>query len=504
MPADPPALDTLLLTPGAEAVLLPDGAGRVDARLARADLLDLVMEEAGRAVATAAQRLAPSGRVVLLAGGGANGGDALVAARHLSVAGRDVQVLAAPATHLLTKLNRRRLKAVGVSPQVLSPARLRAARGAALLVDGLLGTGFRAPLRPSMEALITEVNAARLPGTPVLAIDVPSGLEAGPARAAGPAVQADATVTLMGWKPALLFGEATMRAGAVDLIPLSVPRAWVAPEAVAARLTDALIGSWLPERPADAHKGTAGRVWVLGGHPGTAGAPVLAGVGALRTGAGLVTLHSLAELPLLHPELMVRRHPSWVEALPALAASGMPDALAVGMGLGPEAAEVARAVLAWQVPTVLDADALQPDLAGAGHDRCVWTPHPGEAARLLDVLTAQVTGDPLASARALQARLGGVVVLKGGPSVVAWSGGLVVARGGHPGMATAGMGDTLAGVIAALLGQGLDAARAALCGVRLHARAGERAAVRHHYGLVAGDVSEELGGAWLGLRATGR
>ncbi len=505
MPADPPALDTLLLRSGSEAVLLPDGAGRVDARLDRAGLLDLTMEEAGRAVATAAQRLAPAGRVVLLAGGGANGGDALVAARHLSVAGRDVQVLAAPATHPLTRLNRRRLKAVGVSPQVLSPARLRAgARGAALLVDGLLGTGFRVPLRPAMEALIAEVNAARAQGAPVLAIDVPSGLEAGPARAAGPAVQADATVTLMGWKPALLFGEAATRAGAVGLTLLSVPRAWVAPEAVAARLPDALIGSWLPERPAEAHKGTAGRVWVLGGHPGTAGAPVLAGVGALRTGAGLVTLHSLAELPLLHPELMVRRHPSWPEALPALAASGLPDALAVGMGLGPDAAEVARAVLAWQVPTVLDADALQPHLAGSGHDRCVWTPHPGEAARLLDVPTAQVTGDPLVSARALQARLGGVVVLKGGPSVVAWSGGLVVARGGHPGMATAGMGDTLAGVIAALLGQGLDAARAALCGVRLHARAGERAAARHHYGLVAGDVAEELGGAWLDLRATGR
>ena len=149
----------------------------------------------------------------------------------------------------------------------------------------------------------------------------------------------------------------------------------------------------------------------------------------------------------------------------------------------------------------LDADALQPELAGHGHTACIWTPHPGEAARLLGTRTQDVTRDPLSAARALQQRLSGVVVLKGGPSVVAYPGGLSVSRGGHPGMASGGMGDTLSGILAALLGQGLSARDAAVTGVRLHARAGERAAQVHGYGLSASDVAQELGGAWQDLSA---
>ena len=214
-----------------------------------------------------------------------------------------------------------------------------------------------------------------------------------------------------------------------------------------------------------------------------------------------MTIHSEAEVPLVTPELMVRRHADLGQALEEARRTGLPDALCVGMGLGPQAAARAKQVLAWNVKTVLDADALQPELAGSGHAACVWTPHPGEAARLLGAQTQEVTRDPLTAARTLQERFGGTVVLKGGPSVVAHVGGLSVSRGGHPGMASAGMGDTLSGVIAALLGQGLTAAEAASAGVRLHARAGERAGARHGYGLIASDVSGELGAAWLDLRA---
>jgi len=240
------------------------------------------------------------------------------------------------------------------------------------------------------------------------------------------------------------------------------------------------------------------------------GAPVLSGLGALRTGAGLVTIHSqeagVAALAVQQaPELMARTHPDLRALEDEIGAGKRPDAVALGMGLGPQAAAIARRVLAWKLPMVLDADALQPELRGLlhrlGHDEVVWTPHPGEAARLLETSAAEVTADPLAAARELQRQYGGVVVLKGGPSTIAAPDGLMVSRGGHPGMASAGMGDTLSGVIAALLGQGLSTRDAALCGVRLHARAGELAGEAHGYGLSATDVSTALGGAWKILTA---
>ena len=158
-------------------------------------------------------------------------------------------------------------------------------------------------------------------------------------------------------------------------------------------------------------------------------------------------------------------------------------------------------VLNWTIPAVIDADALQPELAGAGHAQVIWTPHPGEAARLLGTRTAEITRDPLSAARTLQERFGGVVVLKGGPSTIATPQQLFVVRGGHPGMAAAGMGDTLSGILAALLAQGLSAEDAALTGTRLHTRAGELAGAQRGYGLSASDLSCELGAAWLSLTA---
>ncbi len=485
-----------------DPVLTPAGVRALDLRLERAGLLELAMEEAGRAVADTVHAAFPAGRVLLLAGSGANGGDAYVAARHLHALGRAVEVRGLNARHPLARTNRRRLLAAGVrtTPLAASPAGLAALRralsGAAVVVDGLLGTGFTPPLRPALAGVVAAVNAA---GRPVVAIDLPSGLDAEMAEVSGDPLRADHTVALCGWKTALLFGPAAHLAGQVRLDGLRLPPGWALEEATATRPADAEVAALLPVRAADAHKGTAGRVWIVGGHPGTVGAPALAGVGALRAGAGLVTVHSAAEVPLVMPELMVRRHADLAGALADTLPDARPDALALGMGLGPDAPALARLVLGWHLPTVLDADALQPELTGAGHDACVWTPHPGEAARLLGTRTPEITRDPLAAARALQARYGGVVVLKGGPSVVAHAGGVQVARPGHPGMASAGMGDTLSGVIAALLGQGLDAAGAALAGVSLHARAGQLAGAQHGYGLSATDVSAALGAAWLDL-----
>ena len=490
-------------------VLDSAGVRAVDERLAGANLLELAMEHAGNAVAHAAGQHFPAGRVLLLAGGGANGGDAYVAARLLRAQGREVELLALPVRHPLTRLNRARLKAVGVVSVPLTLASLRRALRAsaahdrpALVVDGLLGTGFTPPLRPALAELVGVLNAARLP---VLAIDLPSGLDAGAATLPEVCVQAAHTVTFGGAKPALIYGPAAHAAGAVQVAGLGIPAAWIAEHALATRPTDAELAARLPLRFADAHKGTAGTVWIVGGHPGTVGAPVLSGLGALRAGAGLVTIHTqeagVTALAVQQaPELMARLHPSLQDLDDSVKRDGKkPDALALGMGLGPQAARWARMALAWRLPTVLDADALQPDLAGAGHDEVVWTPHPGEAARLLGIAASDVTRDPISAARRLQEHFGGVVVLKGGPTTVAAAEGVYVARGGHPGMASAGMGDTLSGVIAALLGQRLSALDAALCGVRLHARAGELAGERHGYGLSATDVSANIGAAWLTL-----
>ena len=489
-------------------LLDPAGVRALDERLEHADLLELAMEEAGRGVAFAAQQGAPLGAVLLLAGGGANGADALVAARHLHARGREVRVLAHSSNHALHRANLARLKAVGVGVAPLTPNALGRALKLqpALVVDGLLGTGFRPPLRAELAALIELLNAARAGSAQlqVLSIDLPSGLEA--ARATLPAccVRADLTLTLGGPKPALVYGPAAHAAGQVQVAGLGVRSEWVQAHALAARPGDAEVAALLPLRFADAHKGDAGRVWIIGGHPGTVGAPVLSGLGALRAGAGLVTLHSqeaaVAALAVtLAPELMARTHPDLSVLDAEMQAGPRPGAVALGMGLGPDAARHARMVLAWKLPTVLDADALQPELIGAGHESVVWTPHPGEAARMLGVSTAEVTADPLGAAREMQRRYGGVVVLKGGPSTIATAGGLLVSRGGHPGMASAGMGDTLSGILAALLAQGLSAAHAALCGVRLHARAGELAGTKHGYGLSASDLSLELGAAWMSL-----
>jgi ADP-dependent NAD(P)H-hydrate dehydratase / NAD(P)H-hydrate epimerase len=492
-----------------ESLLNAAGVRALDARLEQADLLELAMEEAGRAVAAAVHERVSHGVALLLVGGGSNGADVLVAARHLHAWGRELRVLALPSDQPLHRANLQRLEAVGVrvQPLVLSALEQALAAEPAVVVDGLLGTGFRPPMRSELAQLIVLLNAARKQAQgrmQVIAADLPSGLDAGRADLPKPVVQADLTLTLGGLKPALVYGPAAHAAGRVQLAGLGVPPSWVQAHALAVRPTDGQVASWLPVRFPDAHKGDAGRIWIVGGHSGTVGAPVLSALGALRSGAGLVTLHSqeaaVAGLAVNRaPELMAHTH----EDLGALDAGILqgpkPGAVALGMGLGPDALKHARMALAWKLPLVLDADALGPELRGQGHDQVVWTPHPGEAARMLGVKTPEILGDPLAAARELQAQFGGVVVLKGGPTTVATPDGLLVARGGHPGMASAGMGDTLSGVIASLLGQGLGAAHAAICGVRLHALAGELAGAKHGYGLSAGDVSLELGAAWLRL-----
>lgn len=469
-------------------VFTAGGVRALDADLARAGLLELTMELAGARVAEALNERFPEGTVLVLAGGGANGGDAYVSARHLHAAGREVRVLALPTNHDLARAMRGRLEPF-VMVNDLTPESLAAALPeCAVVLDGLLGTGFEPPLRPELAQLVGALNAAH---KRVVSVDLPSGLNADAAGDQPGHVRADLVLALVGLKPALLFGDVAE----VQALDLGVPPGPLERHARAWTTGVAELRDLLPTRKRGAHKGDAGKLYVLGGQAGYTGAPAMTALAALRTGAGLIMLYSRAAIPGHPLEAMAHRLDNWdtLEELPR------PDALAVGMGLREDGEPVARRVLAWQLPTVLDADALQPALVGAGHEQVVWTPHPGEAARLLQTEVGEITRDPLTAAERLRADFGGSVVLKGGPTVVATPDGLRVCPFGNPGMASGGMGDVLSGVIAALLGQGLEAGRAAVAGVTLHALAGDRVARRLGYGLSATDVAQELAATWNDL-----
>lgn len=459
----------------------------LDEDLQRVDLLEVTMETAGARIARRLHERRSCGSALILAGGGANGGDALVAARHLLALGWRVDVLALETRHPLARRMRTRLEAfAAVRP--LTPETLKAALPSAdVVLDGLLGTGFEPPLRAPIDDIVRALDAG---GRFVVSIDVPSGLRSDVVEE-DVRVRADLTFALAGFKPALLFGDV----GEVEVLDLGVPSALLERYAVARVIDADVVRALLPRRSKGAHKGTAGRVWILGGSPGYVGAPALSALGALRAGSGLVSLYSRAAIEQHPLEAMPHHLERWAD----LPTEARPDALAVGMGLRDDGPEVARTVLAWHVKTVLDADALQAELAGAGHDAAVWTPHPGEAARLLGSNVGDVTRDPFGSARALRERFGGTVVLKGAPTLVATRDGMWACPFGNPGMATGGMGDVLSGVIAALLGQGLSGADAAVLGVALHALAGDAAAKRFGYGLVASDVAEQVAATWQNL-----
>lgn len=366
--------------------------------------------------------------------------------------------------------------------------------GIGVIVDAMLGTGLGGDVRGSYQEAIAAVNAS---GNPVLAVDIPSGLCADTGRVLGSAVRADLTVTFIGLKRGLFTLQAPDYTGELQFADLSVPpEIYREVPADCRRLElDILLEEVLPPRPAAAHKGMYGTVLVIGGDHGMAGAAAMAGEAALRCGAGLVRVATraghVAALVARTPELMPMGVESDDDLQPLLDAA---DVLVVGPGLGqsPWSRYLLQAALASGKPAVLDADALNLLAAGvvkaSPGDKRVYTPHPGEAARLLGLTNAEVQGDRFAAARALQQRLGGVAVLKGNGSLVAGSETLLLSDYGNPGMASGGMGDVLSGVIGALLAQQLAPLDAAALGVCLHGVAGDLAAEDGLVGLAATDL----------------
>jgi hydroxyethylthiazole kinase-like uncharacterized protein yjeF len=494
--------------------------------------LDL-MERAGAGVTRAVERLAPDGPVTVMCGKGNNGGDGLVVARLLRDAGREVTVVCVASPEDFAGDARRNLDRLpGDSPVRLTEGVFA---HAAVVVDGLLGTGFEGEPRGTVAEAIDAVNRA---GTPVVSVDVPSGVDASTGVVSGRAVWATVTVTFHAAKPGLWIHPGKAHAGEVETIDIGIPRG--APDGTGARagapgdadreearepVAIGLIGravlDALPRRAADSTKFSSGHVLVAGGSRGLTGAPRMTAYAAMRAGAGYVTACVPASLQTIvasagPPELMTRGLPddddggfSAEGVGSVLEAAKRGGALALGPGLGRSDGAVAFArQLAREadVALVLDADGLNahagdlPELA-ARSAPTVLTPHAGELGRLLELDSKEIERERLRHVRAAAARARAVLVLKGDDTLIADPSGLVaVSPGGSPALATAGTGDVLTGVIAALLSQGLDSFAAATAGVWLHAAAGREAARRQGgaEGVIASDVIAALPAARVG------
>lgn len=467
----------------------------------------LLMEAAGRAVAEAAVRHASHPDILILCGGGNNGGDGYVAARHL-LGGRQVDVLELSDTPGSgdAETVRGALLAHGVTPRPLTPAALRRAlERRPLVIDALFGSGLSRPLTGEVAEVVEALNSS---GSAVLSVDLPSGLSADTGEPPGPHVRATRTVQLAGAKVASLFHPARAAFGELEVADIGIPASILDAQSSISVLSPEGVRPYLPTREQDTHKYKVGTLLVVAGSAKYLGAAEMACRAALRAGAGLVTLAAEGSFPGTWPEIIHERLEWDADPLGALADVG--DSRAQVRLIGPGLDRRAEALLPELIgqsraPTVLDAGALTGGEAWTTavrrHGRCVLTPHHGEAGKLLGASAEDLRKDPLNAARDLAQRTQAVVVLKGATTVVAAPDGRRgVHAGGHPGMATGGTGDVLAGLLGAWCGDEAALFERACAGVFVHARAGELAAAAYGDGLIATDLIGKVPQAWGELR----
>jgi len=489
-----------------------------------------LMENAGNAVAREMERRFGSLRgktVTIVSGKGQNGGDGLVVARLLRQKGCKARValLTAPSAlkgDAATNLKRFQ-RAGGRCHAIDTDANLTAVlspllQTSDLLVDAIFGTGLNAPVKGVAASAIDLMNAS---SRPIVAIDLPSGLDADTGTVLGTAVTATLTVTLARPKRGLYLGVGPNYAGVICVADIGIPADLIATAKIPVTLLDAAsIRSLLPVRHRAAHKGTFGHAGLIAGSAGKTGAAAMAAMAALRIGAGLVTVATprsvsdVLEAKLLEamifpvPETEARTlSKQALESLRSFAADKTALAIGPGIGTHPDTQTLVHNLLVEvNKPMVLDADGIN---ALAGHREMlsraggplVLTPHPGEMARLLGITSAEVQRDRLGVAARLAREQHVCVVLKGAGTIVAGPDGrLAVNSTGNPGMATAGTGDVLTGIITGLLAQGLSAWDAACAGVYLHGLAGDLAASEQgEMGLIAGDVIQAIPWALQGV-----
>lgn len=468
----------------------------------------VLMENAGRAAALVLQRLHPDGRIVGIVGAGNNGGDALVMLRTLAVWGRDVRAVLVADREVSDPLTHGWNVPTSTDAELDGPGWRALLDGAAVVIDGILGTGVRGAPRERQAAAIGAVNAS---APSVLAVDVPSGIDPETGAVPGEAVRADVTVAFGAPKLGSLLHPARALVGRLVAVEIGFPPLEEG-EAGAFLATPGWARARLPRRATDTHKNAVGRLLVVGGGMGMAGAAVLAARGALRAGVGIVRV---ATVPA-NREIVQSAFPEalWVDVTDGSAVQAAveaSDAVVIGPGLGQD--DDARRVLAWVLddpdasarPVLLDADALNlaaagvVDLPDVGARRpLLLTPHPGEMGRLLgdgvtpddDAERSRARG-PADRARLAAERFHAAVLLKGAPSVVAVEDGpLRVDTQGSSDLAAAGMGDTLSGVCGALLAQGLHPGDAGAVGLYLTGRAARLAG--KGVSLTPSDVAERL------------
>jgi NAD(P)H-hydrate epimerase len=503
-------------------ILTPAEASALDRESrARGITVDSLMENAGRAVAAAAEAIAGRAygrRAVVVAGKGNNGGDGLVAARHLARRGMRVcvvllepaEALAEPAATNLGRLRATR-PAVRIRDDSPSSSLGRELERADVVVDAIFGTGFGGTAEGAAAEAIDAIAGV---SAPVVAVDIPSGVSGESGAIDGPAVSADVTVTFGAAKPGLVLLPGAANAGVVEVVDIGFPRDLVAGDAWLLEASD--VAEAVPGRALDTHKRADGVVVVIGGSRRMTGAVCLASEGAYRAGAGLVTV---AVPEGILPVVQSRLRETTFLPLPetgegTIAATMEPlergleaaDAVAIGPGMTTNeetAAYVRTLVRASPAPLVVDADGLNAFVGHVGElgDRrspAVLTPHAGEFARLSGMSAREVGADRIGNARKLAAETNAVVLLKGSRTVVAAPDGRVLVNPtGSPFLATGGTGDVLTGAIAALIARGAEPWLAAGAAAFVHGIAGRLAGADLGDGSTAGDVLERLPAAFL-------
>ena len=486
----------------------------------------ILMENAGRGVCDLihrhfAARLHQG--VTVLAGPGNNGGDGFVIARHLHQAGVKVKILALVSGEKFkgdALTNYGILKKLGLPiTECLDSASLSAVSGpikrSGLIVDAIFGTGLTREVTGRFARSIEMANEGP---APIMAVDIPSGLSADTGRPLGTTIRADITATMALAKIGLVLHPGADYVGDLHVVEIGIPRSAINEAGIKTELFDEeSFRTVLRPRPATGHKGTFGHILILAGSEGKTGAAALSAHGALRSGAGLVTLGCPSGI---QPVLAQKLTEAMVEGLPetrsgTLSREAMPviesmlekrEALAMGpgLGLGRETRALAcQLIEAVPVPAVVDADALT--ALGTDHGPVrrakgprVLTPHPGEMARLLGCTTAEVQHDRMAAALSLAHSSGAIVVLKGARTVIAAPDGKIsINSTGNPGMGAGGMGDTLTGIIGGLLAQGYAVWDAARISVFVHGRAADQMAkLRGNWGYLASEVADWIPHLW--------
>ncbi|MBN8867565.1 MAG: NAD(P)H-hydrate dehydratase [Solirubrobacterales bacterium] len=460
-----------------------------------------LMEPAGRGLARAAADLAAGGPITVVCGKGNNGGDGLVAARHLLESGFRVRVVLLWPGDELSPDAQANLKLLPEDASQLAPE-LSSSALEGIVIDAMLGTGFAGEPRDPVKGAIEAINASDLP---VVACDVPSGVDASTGEASGAAIETTRTVTFHGRKLGHLIAPGKHLCGEVEVVPIGIPEEAPSPKA------GAVIGpgvlSLLPRRESASNKFTSGRVSIVGGSPGLTGAVCLAAEASIRAGAGYATaavpggLEDIFEAKLT--EVMTKgigegrtfgsdQPQEVLSHLEGAAAVVLGSGIGRTKGAGALARELAAAVTA---PLVIDADGLgaianDPSSLNFRYGKTVITPHVGEAGRLLGKSSSEVQAHRLASARELVSRTRAVVVLKGDDTIVTDGTRVAINTMPAPALATAGTGDVLAGVVGAFLARGLDSFEAAAAAVFAHAVAGHIAGseVGNPDGVIASDV----------------